>query len=179
VAVSDAGGAVHNPGGLDPSLLADHVKQAGTVAGFDRADEIRPAELWDVESEVAIPAALEGVIDETVAGRLAAKVLLEAANGPTLPAADPVLDRRGIVVVPDILANAGGVTASYFEWVQGREGMAWEGELVADRLRRVMDQAFDAVWAKATNLDVSLRRGAMALAVERVAEAITVRGLFP
>lgn len=179
VAVSDVGGAVYNPGGLDPSLLAGHVKAAGTVAGFEGGDEIGPAELWEVESEVAIPAALEGVIDEAVAERLVAKVLLEAANGPTLPAADPVLDQRGIVVVPDILANAGGVTASYFEWVQGREGMAWEGDVVAERLRRVMDLAFDAVWAKATALGVSLRRGAMALAVERVAEAITVRGLFP
>lgn len=179
VAVGDVGGAVHNPGGLDPSLLADHVKQAGTVAGFAGGDELRPAELWEVESEVAIPAALEGAINETVAGRLAAKVLLEAANGPTIPAADPVLEQRGIVVVPDILANAGGVTASYFEWVQGREGMAWEGEVVAERLRRMMDQAFDAVWARAGTLGVSMRRGAMALAVDRVAEAITARGLFP
>jgi glutamate dehydrogenase (NAD(P)+) len=179
VAVGDVGGAVHNPGGLDPSLLADHVRRTGTVAGFEGGDTIDTADLWDVESEVAIPAALDGVIDEAVAGRLTARVLLEAANGPTLPAADPVLDRRGIVVVPDILANAGGVTASYFEWVQGREGMAWEGELVADRLRRVMDLAFDAVWARAGALGVSLRRGAMALAIERVAEAITVRGLFP
>jgi glutamate dehydrogenase (NAD(P)+) len=114
-----------------------------------------------------------------VAERLGAKVVVEAANGPTLPAADPVLDRRGIVVVPDILANAGGVTASYFEWAQSRQGYAWEEELVASRLRKVMEEAFTGVWARSEMLGVSLRRAAFAVAVERVAEAIAARGLFP
>lgn len=179
VAVADVGGAVHNPGGLDPTQLAEHARRTGTVAGFGGGDEIDPSQLWEVESEVAIPAALEGVIDQTVAGRLAAKVLVEAANEPMLPAAEPILERREILVVPDILANAGGVTASYFEWVQGRQGMAWEGDLVAERLRRVMEQSFDHVLAKAQALGVPLRRAAMALAVERLAEAMTARGLFP
>jgi glutamate dehydrogenase/leucine dehydrogenase len=105
--------------------------------------------------------------------------VVEAANGPTTPAADPVFDRRGIVVVPDILANAGGVTASYFEWVQSRQGMAWEEEDVAARLRRYMEEAFTSVWAKSEALGVSMRRAAFALAVDRVAEAIAARGLFP
>jgi glutamate dehydrogenase (NAD(P)+) len=179
VAVSDVGGAVHNPGGLDPSDLADHVAKTGSVAGFDGGDAIASDELFKVECELAVPAALSGAIDAGVAETLGAKIVVEAANGPTTPDADPVLDRRGIHVVPDILANAGGVTASYFEWVQSRQGMAWEEDEVAVRLRSRMDNAFTAVWAKSDALGVSLRRAAFALAVERVAEAIAARGLFP
>jgi glutamate dehydrogenase (NAD(P)+) len=179
VAVSDVGGAVYNPGGIDAAALADHVSHEGTVDGFDGADSIDSDDMWGVECEVVIPAALSGSIDERVAEALNTRVVVEAANGPTTPDADPVLDRREIVVVPDILANAGGVTASYFEWAQGRQGYAWEEELVAQRLRAVMDEAFTSVWAKAEALDVSLRRAAFALALERVAEAISARGLFP
>ena len=135
--------------------------------------------MWQLECELAVPAALAGAIDADVARVLGARVIVEAANGPTLPAADPILDQRGIAVVPDILANAGGVTVSYFEWAQSLQGYAWEEELVATRLRKVMDEAFTAVWAKADTLQISLRRAAFALAVERVAEAIAARGLFP
>jgi len=179
VAVSDVGGAVHNPGGLDPFALSDHVGERGTVAGFEGGDPIAESEMWQLECELAVPAALAGAIDADVARVLGARVIVEAANGPTLPAADPILDQRGIAVVPDILANAGGVTASYFEWAQSLQGYAWEEELVATRLRKVMDEAFTAVWAKADTLQISLRRAAFALAVERVAEAIAARGLFP
>ena len=179
VAVSDAGGAVRNAGGLDPSALSDHVAEAGTVGGFDGGDRLDPDRLWEVECELLVPAALAGAIDTEVAEAVATKVVVEAANGPTTPGADPVLDRRGIVVVPDILANAGGVTASYFEWAQDRQGFAWDEEVVAGRLRTFMDDAFTSVWAKAETLGVSLRRAAFALAVERVAEAIAARGLFP
>ncbi|MCA1842588.1 MAG: Glu/Leu/Phe/Val dehydrogenase, partial [Actinobacteria bacterium] len=179
VAVSDVGGAVHNPGGLDPAALSDHVAHVGTVAGFDGGDAIEESAMWGIECELVVPAALEGAIDERVAESLDTKVIVEAANGPTTLAADPILDRREVVVVPDILANAGGVTASYFEWAQARQGYAWEEEMVASRLRKVMEDAFTAVWAKAEALDISLRRAAFALAVERVAEAIAARGLFP
>ncbi|HEX9970367.1 MAG TPA: Glu/Leu/Phe/Val dehydrogenase [Acidimicrobiales bacterium] len=179
VAVSDIGGAVHNPGGLDPSALADHVAHAGTVADFDGGDPIDADDIWAIECELVVPAALAGAIDERVAEKLDTKVIVEAANGPTTPSADPVLDRREVVVVPDILANAGGVTASYFEWAQSRQGYAWDDELTANRLRAVMDTAFHDVWGKAEALDVSLRRAAFALAVERVADAISARGLFP
>ena len=179
VAVSDVNGAVRNPGGLDPSALSDHVTRSGSVAGFDGGDPIDPEDMWALECELVVPAALSGVIDARVAEALATKVVVEAANGPTTPAADPVLDRREIVVVPDILANAGGVTASYFEWAQSRQGYAWDEDTVATRLRGVMDAAFTSVWAKAEALDVSLRRAAFALAVERVAEAIPAPGLFP
>lgn len=179
VAVADRGGAVHNPGGVEPSALADHVARAGTVAGFEGADPLDPAELWRLECELAVPAALSGAVDAAAAAHFGAAVMVEAANGPTTPAADEILAERGVVVVPDILANAGGVTASYFEWAQGRQGYAWDEELVATRLRAVMDDAFVAVWAKSEALGVTLRRAAFALAVERVAEAIAARGLFP
>ena len=179
IGVSDAGGAVYNPGGIDAFALSDHVAEAGTVAGFDAADPIAEIDMWALECELAVPAALAGAIDADVAARLNARVVVEAANGPTLPEADPVLVERGIFVVPDILANAGGVTASYFEWAQSRQGYAWDEETVAARLRSTIDTAFEAVWAKADNLGVSLRRGAFALALDRVAEAIAARGLFP
>src|SRR4051812_20898925 len=179
VAVSDAGGAVHNQGGLDIGALSDHVATSRSVLGFAGGDPIVQDEMWALPCELVVPAALAGAIDESVAERLSTKLIVEAANGPTVPEADPVLDRRGIVAVPDILANVGGVTASYFEWAQSRQGYAWDEQLVAERLRHVMEEAFTAVWSKAGVLDVSLRRAAFALAVERVAEAITARGLFP
>jgi glutamate dehydrogenase (NAD(P)+) len=179
IAVSDVGGAVHNPGGLDPFALSDHVSETGTVAGFSGGEQISEADMWALECELAVPAALACVITEEVAARLGARVMVEAANGPTTPEADPVLERRGITVVPDILANAGGVTASYFEWAQSRQGYQWDEELVAARLRKTMDDAFTEVWAKSETLSVSLRRSAFALALERVADAIAARGLFP
>jgi glutamate dehydrogenase (NAD(P)+) len=179
VAVTDIGGGVYNPAGLEAAALASHVESAGTVAGFELADPLDPGQLWDVECELAIPAALQGVINAEVAERIGAQVIVEAANGPTLPEADAVLEQRNIVAVPDILANAGGVTASYFEWAQGRQGFAWEEELVAERLHRIMTNAFNAVWQRSRELKVTLRRGATAVALERVGEAIEVRGLFP
>jgi len=179
VAVADVGGAVHNPGGLDIGLLSDHVTATGTVASFDGGHPIPSSELWAVEAELAVPAALEGAIDTDDASKLNARVVVEAANGPTTPAADRLLDERGVTVVPDILANAGGVTASYFEWAQSRQGYAWDEDLVATRLGRTMDDAFAAVWAKSETLGVSMRRAAGALAVLRVADAIAARGLFP
>lgn len=179
VAVADIGGAVHNPGGLELGRLADHVATVGTVAGFPGGQEIEPAQLWAVEAELAVPAALEGAIDELAARQLHAAVVVEAANGPTTPDADAVLGQRGVTVVPDILANAGGVTASYFEWAQGLQGYPWDEDLVADRLGASMDQAFEVVWRRAAELGVAMRRAAGVVAVERLAEAIEARGLFP
>jgi glutamate dehydrogenase (NAD(P)+) len=179
VAVADADGAVYNPGGLDAFALSDHTAAAGTVAGFEGGDSIESDELWEVPCDLCVPAALAGAIDADVARRLTAKVVVEAANGPTDIDADPILEDRGIHVVPDILANSGGVTASYFEWAQARQGFAWEEDLVATRLRRTMEEASENVWARSRSLDVSLRRAAFALGVERVANAIAARGLFP
>jgi glutamate dehydrogenase (NAD(P)+) len=179
VAISDIGGAVHNEGGLDVGALADHVAENGTVAGFRGGEDIPADAIWDVPCELLVPAALGGVIDTAVAERIAAKLVVEAANGPTTIEAQPVLDRRGIVVVPDILANAGGVTASYFEWAQAQQAYPWDDGVVAERLRQRMERAFADVWARAQALDVGLRTAAHVVAVERVARAIEARGLFP
>jgi glutamate dehydrogenase (NAD(P)+) len=179
VAVADAGGAVANPGGLNPGALGDHAAATGSVAGFPGGDAISAEAIWDIECELLVPAALGGVIDEGVARRLSAKVVVEAANGPTPVAGQAVLEERGIVVVPDILANAGGVTASYFEWAQSRQGFPWEENVLAERLRSRMDDAFVTVWARAQTLGVDLRRAAYVVALERIAAAIEARGLFP
>lgn len=179
VAVEDVAGAIANPGGLDVPALADHVAKTGSVAGFPGGQAITHDQLWSVEAELVVPAALEGAIDEEAAKALTATLVVEAANGPTTPGADHVLNDRGITVVPDILANAGGVTASYFEWAQSRSGFPWDEETVANRLASVMDEAFEAVWKRMNALGVSMRRAAGALAVERVAEAFGARGLFP
>ena len=179
VAVGDVGGAVHNPGGLDLSMLADHCSTTGSVAGFAGGDALASSALWSVEAELAVPAALEGAIGDADARAMRARVVVEAANGPTTPDGDRVLAERGITVVPDILANAGGVTASYFEWAQSRQGYAWDEELVASRLAKTMDDAFAEVWGRAQSLGVSMRRAAGVVAVERLAAAIKARGLFP
>jgi glutamate dehydrogenase (NAD(P)+) len=179
IAISDVGGAVANPGGLDIGEVSEHVAGHKTVAGFPVGDPIDDDAIWDLECELVVPAALGGVIDAEVARRLRTKVIVEAANGPTLPDAQPVLDERGIVAVPDILANAGGVTASYFEWAQSRQGYPWDDGIVAERLRQKMDGAFNQVWARAQTLGICMRGAASVVAVERVAEAIEARGLFP
>lgn len=179
VGVSDVTGAVVNEGGLDISALSDHVAGAGGVAGFALGDPIDADDLLAMPCELLVPAALGGVIDADVAERIQAEVIVEAANGPTLSGADAVLDRRGIVVVPDVLANAGGVTASYFEWAQARQGYPWEISVTADRHHQVMSDAFIEVWAASQRWGVTLRRGAYALAIERVAAALDARGIFP
>jgi glutamate dehydrogenase (NAD(P)+) len=179
VAVADVGGAVMNGGGLDAGALSDHVAATGSVAGFSGGEAISAEAIWDIECELLVPAALGGVIDEAVAHRIQAKVVVEAANGPTTVGAQAVLEERGIVVVPDILANAGGVTASYFEWAQSRQGYPWEENVLAERLRTSMDNAFVTVWARADALGVDLRRAAHVVALERIAAAIEARGLFP
>ena len=179
IAVSDISGAIYNPAGLDPTRLSDHVSRTGLVAGYDGAESIAETDMWKLESELCIPAALSGAIDQEIAATIGAKVVVEAANGPTTPGADEVLNERGIRVVPDILANAGGVTVSYFEWAQSRQGYKWEEDVVANRLRRSMEEAFTDVWKKSDDLGVSLRRGAFVVAVERLAQAVSARGVFP
>jgi glutamate dehydrogenase (NAD(P)+) len=179
VAVSDVGGAVHNPGGVDAGALADHVTRTGSVVGFDGAQAIGADDFWAVDADLLVPAALEGAIDVPQAKALTVSVVVEAANGPTTPDGDQVLATRQVTVVPDILANAGGVTASYFEWAQARQGYAWEEELVATRLARTMDEAFSEVWDRSQKMGVTMRRAAGVVAIDRLAAAISARGLFP
>jgi glutamate dehydrogenase (NAD(P)+) len=179
VGVGDVKGAIHVPGGIDPTALAHHFAEAGTVVGFPGADVVASEELFTIESDIAIPAALGGAITEKIATTLAASVIVEAANGPTTGEAAAVFDERGIPVVPDVLANAGGVVASYFEWAQDLQGYMWEKDLFTQRLETTMHAAFDAVWVRHGELGVNLRETALAVGVERIAEATRLRGLFP
>jgi glutamate dehydrogenase (NAD(P)+) len=179
VAVSDIAGGVHNPGGIDAGALSDHVTRTGSVLGFDGGHALSGEDIWGIDAELVVPAALEGAIDVPAANALKASVVVEAANGPTTPDADLVLAARQITVVPDILANAGGVTASYFEWAQSRQGYPWDEDLVATRLARTIDDAFLEVWDRSKKMDVSMRRAAGVVAVDRLAAAISARGLFP
>jgi glutamate dehydrogenase (NAD(P)+) len=179
VAVADVDGAIHREEGIDPIALREHFLASGTVGGFEGATEITQEELFAVPSDLAVPAALGGAIDESVAETMTARVLVEAANGPTTREGEAVLDRRGIVSVPDVLANAGGVVASYFEWAQDLQSFPWERELFKERLQRTMLDAFNHVYDRAETLKVPMRQAAVAVGVERIAEAIMLRGLFP
>jgi len=179
VAVADVKGAIHVPEGIDPDALARHYGEAGTVVGLPGSDTVDPDQFWSVPSDIAIPAALGGVITEKVAETITASVVVEAANGPTTGEGAAVLHERGVPVVPDVLANAGGVVASYFEWAQDLQGYMWEKELFHQRLEKTMHEAFDAIWIRHGELGVNLRETALAVGVERIAEATRLRGLFP
>jgi glutamate dehydrogenase (NAD(P)+) len=179
VAVSDAGGGVYNPAGLDVRALRLYVQEHGAIAGFPGASAVTNAELLELPCDVLVPAAVEGQITEHNAGRLRCKLIAEGANGPTTPDADAILAARGITVVPDILCNAGGVIVSYFEWVQDLQNFFWAEDEVNVRLRRILGKAFDALWERAEAAGQSLRDAALDLAVTRVAEALTARGLYP
>ena len=178
-AVSDVTGGVHNPDGLDvPELLA-HRKRSGGVAGFAGARPVTNSELLELPVDMLVPAALENQITQRNAGRIAASVIIEGANGPTTPDADIILERRGITVVPDILANAGGVTVSYFEWVQDLQSFFWEEGEINRQLERILRRAFAQMCEQADLHSVSLRLGAYLVAVKRVADATAVRGIYP
>lgn len=179
VAVSDVTGATANPGGVDVAELARHHRSTRGVRDFPGGDDLSQEDLFMVPCEFFIPAALAGSLDAARARTLPARVVVEAANGPTTAEADRVLAERDICLVPDVLANAGGVTASYFEWVQARQGYAWEQQLVATRLRERMQLATDAVIVRSETLEVDLRRAAHVVALERVAMAHQLRGIFP
>ena len=179
IGVADVNGAIHVPNGIDPVALSAHFKAHGTVIGFPGAVEVPAAQLWSLPSDIAIPAALGGVITAEVAQSMAASIVVEAANGPTTGEGAAVLHERGIPVVPDVLANAGGVVASYFEWAQDLQGFMWERELFTQRLEKTMHEAFNHIWKRHGELGVTLRETAIAVGVERIAEATELRGLFP
>jgi glutamate dehydrogenase (NAD(P)+) len=179
VAVSDSRGGVANAKGLDVRGLVAHKSETGSVVGFGGGESISNKDVLEYECDVLVPAALEKVVTEENAPRIRAKIVAEAANGPTLPEADSVLHDRGIMVLPDILANAGGVTVSYFEWVQDLQENFWEEDEINDRLKRKMVRAFKETYEQAKRHNVDMRTGAYAVAVNRVAEATKLRGLYP
>jgi glutamate dehydrogenase (NAD(P)+) len=179
VAVSDVEGGLYRERGLDPEAINRHKLEAGTVAGFPGADPISNEELLEIECDVLVPAAVEGVITVKNADAVKARVVCEAANGPITFEGDKVLTDRDVFVVPDILANSGGVTVSYFEWVQDIQAYFWSEEEVNDRLRQIMENAFDEVRALAVERDLTMRQAAHWIGVGRVAEAHLTRGLFP
>ena len=174
IAVSDSRGAAHDPDGLDLDALARHKDETGTVGGF--AGDLDPDELLTTPCDLLVPAALDGVIDAAVAKTLQTRVILEIANGPVTPDADAVLAERGIEAIPDILANAGGVTVSYFEWVQNKTGDYWPADEIERRLTQRMQAATEAVLAKAEKHDTSLRNAAYILALGRLCEAVSASG---
>jgi len=179
VAVSDVHGGVANPRGLSSKGLAAHHADTGTVVGFPGGEDITNEELLEIDCDVLVPAALEGQITDDNADRIRAEIIVEAANGPTTPAADEILKDRGVLVVPDILANSGGVTVSYFEWVQDLQAYFWDEDEVNRKLRAIMERAYLDVLASAEEHKVKMRTAATILGVGRVAEAHQTRGLFP
>jgi glutamate dehydrogenase (NAD(P)+) len=180
VAVSDVGGGIYNPDGLDPAALLKHLKGgADTVVGYPGTDAISNAELIELDVDVLVPAALEGVIHEGNAAQVKARFVVEGANGPTTPDGDKVLEDKGVVVVPDILANSGGVAVSYFEWVQDLQAYFWSEDEVNDRLKGLMQRAYAEVSELAAAKGLSLRTAAQVIGVGRVADAHRTRGLYP
>ena len=179
VAVTDIDGGVFRGEGLDLDRLVRYAQETGSVAGAPRTEPIDNQQLFRLDCDVLLPAALEGQITVANAYEIRAKILAEAANGPTLPDADPILRERGVTVIPDILCNAGGVTVSYFEWAQNRGALAWTAEEVNVRLHKVMVRAFDEVWRLAGEQMIEPRLAAHALAIDRVVEAMRTRGRFP
>jgi glutamate dehydrogenase/leucine dehydrogenase len=179
VALSDSRGGVHNPRGIDPLKAYRYKERSGTVVGMPGATRISNDDLLTMKCDILIPAALENVITLHNAEQVKAKIVAEAGNGPTTPHADEVLARRGIFVLPDILANAGGVTVSYFEWSQNLQGAAWTEAEVNLKLEVVMRRAFNDVYATMRKHHTHTRAAAYVLAVGRVADATLLRGLFP
>jgi glutamate dehydrogenase (NAD(P)+) len=178
VGVSDVKGAIQNPNGFDIPALLQHVAQTKSVVGFPGSTPVDGKKLLELPCDVLIPAALENQITNVNAGRIQARIIAEGANGPTTTQADKILNKAGVLVVPDILANSGGVTVSYFEWVQDRQGLFWREQEVNERLEHIMVNAFHDVARMADEHGVSFRVAAFMLAIKRVVDAITLRGVY-
>jgi glutamate dehydrogenase (NAD(P)+) len=179
LAVSDSSGGIYDPAGLDIHKVKEHKKATGSVEGFPGATNITNRDLLELECTVLVPAALEGTIDRSNADRIKAVIVAEGANGPTLPEADRTLHERGTMVIPDILANAGGVTASYFEWAQDLQFIFWSVDEVNERLNRIMTAAFSRVLSRSAERKVDMRTGAYLLAMKEVVDAVEMRGIYP
>jgi len=178
IAIIEYDGAVYNPNGLDIAALQQHRKETGSILGFPEGQDMDKAEAMFLECDVLIPAATENVITSMNADRLRCRILCEGANGPTTPLADEILAEKKIFVIPDILANAGGVTVSYFEWVQDRQGYFWNEQQVNQGLQEIMDESFDAVVQYGQAHKTNNRIAAYMLALDRVANAIKLRGIY-
>ena len=179
IAVSDSRGGIHNPYGLDVPAAIAYKAEHGVLEGFPGADSITNEELIEIDCDVLTPCALEQVITAGNASRVQARMVCEGANGPTTPAADEILEDRGILVLPDVLANAGGVVVSYFEWVQGLQEYFWKEYEVNAKLNDIVVRAFEETWSTRERFATSMRMAAYGIAVQRVAEATTIRGLYP
>jgi glutamate dehydrogenase (NAD(P)+) len=179
VAISDKFGGIHDEAGLDVDAAVKYVREHGQLTDWPGGETITNQELVTCDCDVLIPAAMENTLTAAIAPQVKARIVCEAANGPTTPEADQVLLEAGVTVLPDILANAGGVTVSYFEWVQGLQNFFWDIKQVQDNLQRIMERAFDAVNNKADEADCDYRTAAYTIAISRVAEALRLRGLFP
>ena len=179
VAVQDHAGTVYQASGLDMDALLAHVAEHGSVVGFAGAEALAQAQFWSVPCDILVPAALEQQITKDNAAQIQARLVIEGANGPTTPEADDILAERGILVVPDVIANAGGVTVSYFEWVQDFSSFFWSEEEINARLVRLMREAFAAVWQTAEQHKVSLRTATFIIACTRMLQARELRGLYP
>ena len=179
VAVQDHGGSLYRESGLDVTALLAHVDEHGSVKGFAQAEVIADSAFWSVPCDILIPAALEQQITADNATDIQARLVVEGANGPTTPQADDILHERGILVVPDVLANAGGVTVSYFEWVQDFSSFFWSEDEINDRLVRIMREASAAVWHTAEQHGVSLRTATFIIGCTRILQARELRGLYP
>jgi glutamate dehydrogenase (NAD(P)+) len=179
IAVSQRKSGIYNEHGVDVDHLGVYYRQRGDMADYPDGEAITNDELLTCDCDVLIPAATENAVTETIAPQIKAHTLVEAANGPTTPQADEILRDRGVTVLPDILANAGGVTVSYFEWVQGLQNFFWSAKQVQDELQKIMERAFAAVNAKADEADCDYRTAAYTIALSRVAEACQLKGLFP
>ena len=179
VAVQDHGGSIYKGAGLDVPALLAHVAKAGSVAGFANAETLVDDKFWDVDCDILIPAALEQQITQANAHRIKARMVIEGANGPTTPEADDILHERNVLVLPDVIANAGGVTVSYFEWVQDFSSFFWSEEEINARLVRIMKEAFAAIWQVAQDNKVSLRTATFIVACKRILHARQLRGLYP
>jgi glutamate dehydrogenase (NAD(P)+) len=179
VAVQDHKGTVYQGSGLDVAGLLTHVASHGSVVGYPSSERLADEDFWSVPCDILIPAALEEQIDEHRASKITARLVIEAANGPTTPQADDLLNDRGILVVPDVIANAGGVTVSYFEWVQDFSSFFWTEEDINQRLVQIMQASFAHVWDVAQTHRISLRTAAFVVACTRILQARDLRGLYP
>ena len=179
IAVSDSKGGIINKNGLDLDEVEKHKKETGSVIGFSDADDITNLELLSTECDVLIPAALENAITNENADDVKTKIIAEAANGPTTPEADKILEDKGVFIIPDILANAGGVTVSYFEWVQNGQNFFWSEDEINNRLREIMLASFNSVLEMREKHNAHMRIAANMLGISRVAQAAELRGLYP